>query len=252
MYLDKESYERAGLVGKPDGVKGKRATKPRWGTVFTWIASNSWLIPDIVVEINLRLPSMLHGKKGFDRIVYACKNVLNTPVTWLICDLSTQAPKPDPIDIHFPTKFVVQPQVSTCIDVILPPLKPPTYDTASGYEADFEDFAVETLEWLSLVSLNSSRISPDDKVDSFLSRYVVPGEASTRSKLVKVTWQGFFSSSWAHRLLVEALQVAASDSWFSLSLVGFESGWSGDTKDCTILKPPNAPNEYVTWEVGRQ
>jgi ribonuclease P/MRP protein subunit RPP40 len=41
-----------------------------------------------VVEINLRLPSMLHGKKGFDRIVYAFKNVLNTPVTWLFHDLN--------------------------------------------------------------------------------------------------------------------------------------------------------------------
>jgi len=41
----------------------------------------------LVVEINLRLPSMLHGKKGFDRIVYAFKNVLDTPVTWLFGDL---------------------------------------------------------------------------------------------------------------------------------------------------------------------
>jgi ribonuclease P/MRP protein subunit RPP40 len=31
LYLDKETYERAGLVGKPDGVKGKRGTRPRWG-----------------------------------------------------------------------------------------------------------------------------------------------------------------------------------------------------------------------------
>ena len=31
LYLDKESYERAGIVGKPDGVKGGRGTKPRWG-----------------------------------------------------------------------------------------------------------------------------------------------------------------------------------------------------------------------------
>jgi len=45
------------------------------------------LIHELVVEINLRLPSMLHGKKGFDRIVYAFKNVLDTPVTWLFSDL---------------------------------------------------------------------------------------------------------------------------------------------------------------------
>lgn len=31
MYLDKETYERAGLVGKEHGVKGKRGLKPRWG-----------------------------------------------------------------------------------------------------------------------------------------------------------------------------------------------------------------------------
>ncbi|KAJ0313132.1 hypothetical protein COL5a_003983 [Colletotrichum fioriniae] len=30
MYLDKETYERAGLVGKPHGVRGKRGLKPRW------------------------------------------------------------------------------------------------------------------------------------------------------------------------------------------------------------------------------
>ena len=30
LYLDKETYERAGLVGKPHGVKGKRNLKPRW------------------------------------------------------------------------------------------------------------------------------------------------------------------------------------------------------------------------------
>ena len=30
MYLEKETYERAGIVGKPNGAKGKRANKPRW------------------------------------------------------------------------------------------------------------------------------------------------------------------------------------------------------------------------------
>lgn len=30
---------------------------------------------------------MLHGKKAFDRIVYAFKNVLTKPVTWLFHNL---------------------------------------------------------------------------------------------------------------------------------------------------------------------
>jgi ribonuclease P/MRP protein subunit RPP40 len=29
---------------------------------------------------------MLHGKKGFERIVWAFKNVLNKPMTWLFYD----------------------------------------------------------------------------------------------------------------------------------------------------------------------
>ena len=54
--------------------------------------SNSILCPllklHLAVEINLRLPSMRHGKKGFDRLVWAFKNVLNESVTWLFHDFS--------------------------------------------------------------------------------------------------------------------------------------------------------------------
>ena len=30
LYLDRETYERAGLEGKPYGIKGDRGSKPRW------------------------------------------------------------------------------------------------------------------------------------------------------------------------------------------------------------------------------
>lgn len=74
MFLDKETYERAGLVGKPYGAKGNRGLRPRW-----------------VVEFDLRSPSMLHGKPGFDRLVYACKNALTEPLTWLFCNVSNKS-----------------------------------------------------------------------------------------------------------------------------------------------------------------
>ena len=44
------------------------------------------LLTQAAIEINLRLPSMIHGKKGFERIVWAFKNVLNNAVTWLFYD----------------------------------------------------------------------------------------------------------------------------------------------------------------------
>lgn len=74
MFLDKETYERAGLVGKPYGAKGTRGLRPRW-----------------VVEFDLRSPSMFRGKKGFDRLVYASRNVLTEPLTWLFSNVSDKS-----------------------------------------------------------------------------------------------------------------------------------------------------------------
>lgn len=39
----------------------------------------------------MRLPSMLHGKKGFERIAWAFKNVLDHSVAWLFCDLTSES-----------------------------------------------------------------------------------------------------------------------------------------------------------------
>lgn len=34
LHLDKESYERSGLAGKPEGIKGKREHRPRWSMYY--------------------------------------------------------------------------------------------------------------------------------------------------------------------------------------------------------------------------
>ncbi|KAK0104763.1 hypothetical protein ONS95_005033 [Cadophora gregata] len=231
LHLDKESYERAGIVGRPDGVKGKRGTKPRW-----------------IVEIELRLPSMLHGKKGFDRIVYAFKNVLNRPVTWLFVDLASDTPMPSPVEAHFPAIKTVSPRIQK-MDVNTPSLRPPT-DPDESYGGDFEDYAVETQEWLSLILLNSPRITPGDKIDPYLSRYVVPGDTQTSCKLVRVTWRGFLSPTWAHRIFVLMLLATPKSGWFAYFVDGFGKGSPGYGKHCTILKLPDAQNEYVSWEIA--
>ncbi|KAF8865463.1 hypothetical protein BDZ45DRAFT_580058 [Acephala macrosclerotiorum] len=236
LHLDKESYERAGIVGQPEGVKGKRGTKPRW-----------------VVEINLRLPSMLHGKNGFDRIDYAFKNVLNVPVTWLFINLETKgllvALEPETLGVHFPVKKSVAAQTSESIHVKMPTLEPPTEVDAS-YGANFEDYAVDLLEWLSLLLLESPRILAEDKIDPYLSRYVPPGGPSTSSKLAKVKWRGFISAFWARNALVQVLQATPRDSWFAFSVDGFGNGPLGESKSCTILKLPKAATEYVLWEIA--
>lgn len=131
----------------------------------------------------------------------------------------------------------------------MPLLEPPTEVDAS-YGADFEDYAVDLHEWVSLLLLDSTRILADDKIDPYLSRYVPPGDPSTTSNLVNVKWRGFISACWARNALVQILQAAPRDSWFAFSVDGFGNGPLGESKSCTVLKLPKSPIEYVLWEIA--
>jgi ribonuclease P/MRP protein subunit RPP40 len=162
---------------------------------------------------------------------------------------SQQGLSPDPLDAHFPLRVTVSPEITPGIKVNMPPIKPPK--DSSEYGEDFEDFAVETHEWLSLISLGSPRINADDQIDSFLSRYVPPAGSTTPTNLVRITWRGFLSPSWAHKMFVQALVVVPQKAWFVYSAAGFGEVWAGGGKDCTILKVPDAPKEYLLWEVAQ-
>lgn len=139
--------------------------------------------------------------------------------------------------------------MSLPIRVKIPSLKPPK-EVDPSYGADFEDYAVDIHEWLSLILLESPRINSSDNIDPFLSRYVPPGGSFTDSKLVKVTWQGFISASWAHKIFVQLLLAVPQDAWFAYCVVGFGDGPLGESKTCTILKLPDAPKEFVSWEIS--
>ncbi|KFY54329.1 hypothetical protein V497_07822 [Pseudogymnoascus sp. VKM F-4516 (FW-969)] len=234
LALEKESYERAGLAGEPDGAKGKRGSRARW-----------------LVEINLRQPSMLHGKKGFDRIVYAFKNVLNTPVTWLFCNLEGEAPSPDPLAKHFPVKISCPPSITRGPIVNMPNVSPPS--SLGGDEGDdFGEFAADLYEWLSLISLESPRVDVNDNIDPFLSRYTPPSSDKPDGEnqaLVKVTWKGFMPSSWAHKTFVSAVLAATTKSWFSFSVSGFPDSLPANSRNCTISKIPGPSSEFMLWEV---
>lgn len=157
---------------------------------------------------------------------------------------------PSPLDAHFPVKKTASPAVVQGIEVKMPSLKPPRAPTEGDlYGADFEDYATEMQEWLSLVQLESPRVEANDKIDLYLSRYCPPGEASTVTSLVRITWRGFLSPSWAHKTFVRFLLAAPRNSWFVCSVAGFGEGSLGECKDCTILRLPNAPSEYVLWEI---
>ncbi|KAK6077668.1 ribonuclease P 40kDa subunit [Seiridium cupressi] len=233
MFLEKEMYERAGLVGQPHGVKGKRGLKPRW-----------------VVRYDLRAPASFPGKKGYDRLLHACNNVFNKPVTWLFHRRSS-TPDPDPLLQYFPTKYTSAPFFSEEIRVDTPSLELPGEALANGGRPQLEEFVTDIYEWLSLVRLQSPRVESGDSIDSFLSRYLVPANSAglQQATLCKVSWQGFIAPGWARQTLSDIILTISSRSWFSLSVTSVSQGIKGDSSDCTILRPPNAPGEYLLWDV---
>lgn len=93
LELAKEKYERSGLVGKPMPDGGRKHVKTRYGMMnevrceaLALCLFTKWY--SLAVEMDLRQPSMLHGKKGFERIVWAFKNVLSHSLTWLFHDMA--------------------------------------------------------------------------------------------------------------------------------------------------------------------
>ncbi|KAI0803927.1 ribonuclease P 40kDa subunit-domain-containing protein [Xylaria sp. FL0064] len=234
MYLDKETYERAGLVGKPYGAKGARGLQPRW-----------------IVEYNLRSSSALHGKKGFDRLLYACENALNVSTSWLFCNLSQTTPDPDPIAQYHPTKYTSEPALVQSIAVKIPPLGVSPAIFADQSRQELSEYATEIYEWISLVRLESPRVKLGDKIDPYLSTYAVPGDSSERTdgRLCKISWQGFIPPNWAANTLAELIRSLPPKAWFSFSTTPFTRGIMGLGADCTIMRPPSSPGEYVLWEI---
>ncbi|OJJ57490.1 hypothetical protein ASPSYDRAFT_1056636 [Aspergillus sydowii CBS 593.65] len=230
LELGKEVYERTGLTGKPVRHGGKKHKKERF-----------------LVELNLRLPSMLHGKKGFQRIEWAFKNVLNDPVTWLFFDLGTESLGVAKDDTTLKGNH---PEIISCEPVYATKenIKTPSFSdiklTNETSESELKDLCVDVSEWLALVSLRSRRVSADDDIDPYLCRYDAPeiGDASA-SDLVSLKWHGFIPPKWIMHLFITlfretAARVCKAPTWFSLSAGALGRGAVEARDGYTIMALP--------------
>ncbi|KAM4066986.1 ribonuclease subunit [Hirsutella rhossiliensis] len=231
MYLDKETYERAGLTGKPHGPKGNRGLKPSW-----------------VVSYDLMSPAMMIGKKGFDRLVYACQSVLNTPLTWLYCNADPSTSGLDPLERYKPTYHTVAPAVVQKRQVPQVELGVPASILAEEDRSGLEETATELYEWLSLHRLQSPRATLGDAVDPFLSRYSIPCSKGGQAQICLLNWHGFLGASWLRDLITDALETCPPHLWVSISATGFPRSVPGNANDLTLLRASGTANEYLMWE----
>ncbi|KAJ5597749.1 hypothetical protein N7537_007833 [Penicillium hordei] len=256
MELGKEIYERTGLTGKPFRSGGRKHAKERF-----------------LVELNLRLPSMLHGKKGFERIVWAFTNVLTQSMSWLFHDLESNSG----LDEGNKPINKVQPQLTTCepreIDheqIITPPFYENGKVLEEMSEGDLQEHSGSLSEWLAMVQMASPRLSGEDDVDPYLSRYAVPNaDESQACDLMSLKWHGLISSRWIMQLFLNLLQStkASNLSWFALAVAtlgkeavegrdGFTvmvlpSGQSGESSEASLNGEGTTGPGRVTlcWEL---
>lgn len=131
-------------------------------------------------------------------------------------------------------------------------MKTLTADLVSGAESqELPEALSDIYEWLSLIRLESPRVSSKDSVDPFISRYQPPTEASEQNctKICTITWEGLLPPAFAQKLLVNVILRLVSRDWVALSVSSFSKGVRGDGAECTFLRPPETPNEYMLWEV---
>lgn len=164
------------------------------------------------VEIELRKPSMLHGKKGFERLVYAAKNVLNQSLTWLFCDLDSANIQSgsSSLNQHHPTIVQGDPLHSVLKHVLSPPFSQAFSDSINSTISGAFDAEAryELIEWLGLVVLESPRVLRSDSIDPHLSRYSAPEGSAEIQSLRIIKWQGMIGARWLTRMLNTCMLVS--------------------------------------------
>ncbi|CAO2650792.1 Nn.00g020840.m01.CDS01 [Neocucurbitaria sp. VM-36] len=253
--LDRPTYERCGLQGTPIEDGGAKHQKQRW-----------------IVEYDLRSPSMKHGKKGFARLEWAGRNVLDRSLTWLFYNFNAgdggEALREgrEVLSQHAPWIEGVEPSVKHMRSVLVPRLH--TADLTGLYD---QEEALGLLEYLHMLHLDSPRVYEGDDINPHLSRYEVPdfGRSSVSGGLVQICWKGFMAPSFARELFllvreqgfkakskvsggkgvdmdidVDGEQVGdgREEKWFSMSAQEF-----GGKKGWTVMQ--FAGRETLVWEV---
>jgi ribonuclease P/MRP protein subunit RPP40 len=249
MELDRQTYERCGLAGVPIEDGGRKHQRARW-----------------VVTCDLRAPAMTHGKKGFARLEWAAKNVLDRSLTWVFWNAMPGSKEAleegkEVLSRFQPWVKGVEGETVELGGRVYPRLK------RGGLEDVYDEVdAMGLLEYLDFLALDSPRLMEGDEIDAHLSRYEVPdfGAGVGVGDFVRVRWKGFITPSFIRDLFVAVVKVcfkskargddardvdmdtndesAKEEAWFAMSAQAF-----GGKSKWTVMQFEG--RETLTWHV---
>jgi ribonucleases P/MRP protein subunit RPP40 len=226
--VDRDVYERLGLQGSIIKATGARQhVKNRWR-----------------VEVDLRAPSSVGGKKGFDKLRAATgeKGAAGMGKTWMLADAAGLGGGVKLLDEGLQSLHLLVcdalVEEGRGVDGVLVP-----HSLSRGLveELDEED-CWALLEWVDLVALDSPRVTQADSVDPYISRYTAP-KPNTAGNLRVMKWQGLMSSEWLTRLLIEIIKISRqykSRDWLAVSVTSHDIEAVGGTDGYTIALQPKA------------
>ncbi|KTW25783.1 hypothetical protein T552_03396 [Pneumocystis carinii B80] len=243
LSLTKDTYEKAGLEGKPSAFSRKCL---KWN-----------------VLLNMRETSMKKGKKGFNRVLWSFKNVFQRKFSFRMCVL-------DEDNIGILEEIL---GLSCCFvnfernesgKILCPSFSYPKHVDYPGIDRIIqEEWATEIYEWLGLVSLGSERLRIDLNNDPYSLPYHLSD--ASQDEVVRLLWSGMICCTWIYNLWL-FLRNLNDINWISLTVNGFEDSpisWEnyehgyffGGENTYTILKlnsntmdnndPPFLVYEYI-------
>ncbi|CAF9903677.1 MAG: hypothetical protein GOMPHAMPRED_000492 [Gomphillus americanus] len=241
--MPKHIFQRLGLDGKPIPSGGRKHVPSR-----------------MRIEINLRLPSMISGRKGFERIRWAFKNVLNESVTWLFRDCKSAAAAsinqtdPQPLETFHSLHRSAHPPTHTALPTTLAPdltaALPSQTTQASLHHLRFD--TLDILDWLSLLTLQSPRVDSADTIDPYLCRYTIPSPSPSPTppiplSITTLRWQGFIPATWLSRITALSASILQPNAtaWFAINATAIKIDQDENSSDgwCLLTFPERAAQD---------
>jgi ribonucleases P/MRP protein subunit RPP40 len=216
---------------------------------------------------------MLHGKKGFDRLVYAAKTVLNQSLVWLFLDLHSPGLEEEvsmPLLAHHPTIHNLKQTSHTLTDTIVPAyitsFPAPNLNLSSE---ESQEEVYDMLEYIDLLALTSPRLQSTDSINPYLSTYHV-SEASATAKprnVRTITWTGLISVPWMLEFLCSVIKqsrvkdpnsIDSANVWLAISVSGLGRRMGRRSDGYTVLLQPeqlqsaeaSTVNEVALEDIG--
>ena len=231
MVLGKERYERSGLQGRVIKGGGRKHVGVWWEVV-----------------VDLRGSGMVRGKKGFERLVRASREVLGEGRSWVVVDVEGEGKVRDVLGREGCVWVEVE-AVERDVDGMRVPEG--VERVGGGDEEGWWDVG----EWLDLMALGSQRVNSLRGLNGSSSDTANTNEVAVQDLKV-ISWGGLMSSQWVTQLMIEIIKqsrVAKTDSWLAVKAMSHRTDAVGQIDGCTILLQPEVERqEMIPYEDGRQ